>query len=187
MQETQAEPPLWMSADSNRPAAARPAGRLQALGRHAWRDLRRSMVNDTWSTYFNHSVEVLEHNCGLARWMYDLPVPPEWASWRLPRWVREKLQRMGLPDFRAAYSCAANFLFHLLPQHRAAIAPLANVLTSNRSLSICIHFRAGDQYLQNRTRMEAELQRVIEASEVYMDCAAEVERVHLAPGQEPVW
>ena len=174
-----------------RPGFARQHGAAQRTELAAWERkclfaLRAALRagGGGFSRRFDHPVEVLEHNCGLARWIYGHDMPEEL---RPPAWVPAKLRRLGLPDWRSAFGCALNLLFQMRPDHVQQVAPLANVLTSNHSLSICIHFRAGDQYLQNRTRAAEELERVLQAAEPYFACAAEVECRHLGPGQQPVW
>lgn len=65
-------------------------GSLQAMSGHdnlehwkqAWKDLGATLLNGTFSSFFHHPVEILEHNAGLARWFYDDHVPEQF---RIPR------------------------------------------------------------------------------------------------------
>lgn len=101
--------------------------------------------------------------------------------------MAEKLVALGLPDWRTAYACALNTLYQLDAEHLQRVAPLANLLTSRKSLSICIHVRAGDEYLRNASAAQADLAEVLLWTESYFDCAQEIERQHLQRGQAPVW
>lgn len=171
--------------------------RTQAMSGHdnlehwkqAWKDLGATLLNGTFSSFFHHPVEILEHNAGLARWFYDDHVPEQF---RIPRWMKEQLQRLGLPDWHTAYGCAINFMYVLKPRLVQEIAPTAEELVSEDTLSICMQIRTVDAQFEKGILGELEQRNSSVTTkyagllEKYVQCANEVEQQH-AGGRRPVW